>query len=58
MTLSTRVVDGEEGGVGRLGSPSDMEGRGVVDEQGVDRELSDFDANLALLSRGVAGNVG
>lgn len=61
MTLSTRSMDGEEGGVGRqVSPPSGPMGRwgGVVVEDGDERELSDFDAKLALLSRGVAGNIG
>lgn len=64
VTLSTRAMEGEEGGVGRHAAvvaspPSDaVAGWGGLVEEGDDRELSDFDAKLALLSRGVAGKVG
>lgn len=60
VTLSTRVWEGEDGGVGRMfwHTSGGMVGRGVALEERGDRELSEFDAEVDLLVRGAGRNMG
>lgn len=60
VTLSTRVWEGEEGGVGKKSwHPSGaMVGRGVALEERGDRELSEFETEVDILERGVTGKTG